>query len=150
MRRSTHWVANTLSSVSAISHQRPCFGVSWISRHSSKRRASVGAKASYKDAGLWVWRWSMTSTRFSACGYCSSTHSRIIWAKSMAVRRAVTLTRRCPANGSNPMNRLAVPFRAYSSSTRAGCPGAAGMGSRGSATSCLLVSSRHTCGRRGS
>jgi hypothetical protein len=113
IRRSKHWVANTLRSVSAISNQRPGFGVSWISRRASKRRASVGAKASYKDAGVWVLRWSMTSTMFSACGYGSSTNSRITWAKSIAVRRSVTLTRRCPAHGSNPMHRWAVPVRLF-------------------------------------
>jgi hypothetical protein len=72
------------------------------------------------------------------------------WAKSNAIRRAVTFTRRVPANGSNTMNRFAVPFRSYSSSTRSGYPGVAGMGRRVSATRCLLVSSTHTWGRWGS
>jgi hypothetical protein len=150
IRRFKHWRARTLSSVSAIANQRPGLGVSCISTRASSRRASAGGNASYQDAGGWVFRWSMTSTIFSACGYCASTTSRISWATSAAVRRSVTFTRRCPANGSKTLNRWAVPWRSYSSSTRSGCPGAAGMGRRGSATSCVLVSSRQTWGRWGS
>jgi hypothetical protein len=60
------------------------------------------------------------------------------------------LRQRETSNGSKTMNRCAGPFRSSSESTRAGCPGVAGMGPRGSAPHGVRVSSRHTGGRWGS
>ncbi len=48
------------------------------------------------------------------------------------------------------MNRLAVPLRTYSQSKRATWPGRNGSGVRTSPINCVLNSSRHTTGRRGS
>src|SRR6266540_3795873 len=46
----------------------------------------------------------------------------------MRVRRALTMTSRQPRSGSQTTNRLHTPRRSYSSSCRAGRPGATGTG----------------------
>jgi len=53
-------------------------------------------KVWYSAAGVWVLRLSVTKTIRSAAGNCWSTRSRSAWAKSTAVRRAVTRTWRQP------------------------------------------------------
>src|SRR5579885_3077916 len=55
-------------------------------------RARPGPNASYRQAGVCVFRLSTTSTTFSAWAWTSSTSQRSNSAKSSAVRRSVTST----------------------------------------------------------
>jgi hypothetical protein len=55
-RRSKHCSARTLSSISAMFSQLPCVGVACSSSLSVSRLASAGGKASYSEAGVWVFQ----------------------------------------------------------------------------------------------
>ena len=110
---------------------------------------TAGTNVASRDAGRCVWRWAIPQPIVSACEDGASIPSGITWAKSSTARRSVPWTRRQPANGSTTRPRCAGPCRAYASSRRSGCSGAAGMGTRGSATRGVLGVSMHTCGRWG-
>jgi hypothetical protein len=114
--------------------------------HESTRRV-VASTTGVPFGSASVLRWSITRTIAVAFRYVSSERRARKCAMSTAVRRSVTSTTHRPVRGSTAAKRLADPHRLYSSSTRAGVPGPAATGSRVCSRSCLLVSSRQTCGR---
>jgi len=149
IRRSIHWRLRMPSSISAMSTTTRV----WACSESPAYRQSAWPRRLERFVQR---RHAMrvevviTSTIFSAEGYKSSTHSLTTCAKSLRVRRPVTFTCRLPAKGSkiHKQARRAVADVFVIFSRRR--PGAAGTGVRVSPISCLLASSRHTCGRLGS
>ena len=114
MRRDRHCRDKTDSSHSAMLSHLPCSGVKCHSKRSVRRRASSGAKRSYRKCALWVLRLSHTSTIFSACGYTTSARYARRSAMSTPQCWSRTLTPRVPTSGSYQSSRLALPFLAYS------------------------------------
>src|SRR4051794_15889192 len=94
MRRLKHWPLRTPISISAMFSQLACLGVKWNSSRRRRRCASSAGKASWSAPGVWVERLSSTTRTRSACGWSTSTSSRMHRAKSRAVRCWVTVTLR--------------------------------------------------------
>src|SRR5713101_29224 len=114
------------------------------------RRASSGSKASYKEAGVWVFRLSSTTRILGALGKWTSTRSFIAAAKSCFVRRLVTSTSRQPKVGSRNRKGLQVPSLSYSYSIRFLFPGWGGKGSRTWSSNGFGHSSKQILGELGS
>ena len=137
------------NALAAIWRPLPGVGGSRTASFRSRRRASAGAKASHRAAGVGVFRLSRTTRLTAAVGHCPSTTACSQDATSFAGRRSGTLTCRPPGKGGPNLHRGHGPSRRYASAYRGGCPGTIGRGWGASLTSGDGRSSTQTPGDRG-